>query len=40
MGGIDDLHRALIGGVAGSETSIEVLRGTQRIQMTVKPQEN
>jgi S1-C subfamily serine protease len=38
VGGIDDLHRALIGDMAGAETSIEVLRGTQRLHMMVRPQ--
>jgi serine protease Do len=38
VGGIDDLHRALIDDMAGAETIIEVLRGTMRLQMRVRPQ--
>jgi S1-C subfamily serine protease len=39
VAGIDDLHRYLTEDVVGRETKIEVLRGTERVVLTVKPRE-
>jgi S1-C subfamily serine protease len=39
VAGIDDLHRFLTEDVVGRETKIEVLRGTERVVLTVKPRE-
>jgi S1-C subfamily serine protease len=39
VAGIDDLHRRLSEDMVGRETKIEVLRGTERVILTVKPRE-
>jgi S1-C subfamily serine protease len=39
VAGIDDLHRLLTEDVVGRKTKIEVLRGTERVVLTVKPRE-
>jgi S1-C subfamily serine protease len=39
VGGVDDLHRLLTGDRAGQSTAIEVLRRTERMVLTVAPEE-
>jgi S1-C subfamily serine protease len=39
VGGVDDLHRLLTGDRAGQSTAIEVLRRTERMVLTVTPEE-
>ena len=39
IGGIDDLHRLLTRELAGKRTSIEVLRGTERLSFSIRPVE-
>jgi S1-C subfamily serine protease len=39
VSGVDDLHRLLTGERAGQSTPVEVLRGTERMVLTVTPEE-
>lgn len=37
IGALDDLHRALTGEMAGKATSVDVLRGTERFTLSIRP---
>jgi S1-C subfamily serine protease len=38
VAGVDDLHRLLTGHAAVRETTLEVIRGTQRVALAVRPE--
>jgi S1-C subfamily serine protease len=40
VAGVDDLHKLLTGEQVGVQSSIEVLRGTEKLRLEVVPEES